>query len=91
MQEGFAVYRPMHFLNQEDIRLLRDETGAPPADSACEYSERRPKKYLAKYFEKFSLEFSYDRVMDFAYTHLGLAGRESVENINRDEFLGKRF
>jgi len=91
MKEGFAVYRPMHFLNQQDIRMLRDETGVPPADAACEYGERRPKKFLAKYFEKFGLEFSYDKVMAFAERHLGLEGKDSVEGMDREEFLGKRF
>jgi tRNA(Ile)-lysidine synthase TilS/MesJ len=91
MKEGYAVYRPMHFLNQEDIRLLMAESGAPPEDKACEFAVNRPKKFLGKYFEKFGLEFSYDGVMDFARRHLALEGKASTENIDKEEFLGRRY
>ena len=91
MKEGYTVYRPMHFLNQEDIRGFLRDAGVPPQDSPCEFGTRRPKKILARYFEQFGLEFSYDRVMEFAKRHLPLGDKADVEKIDREEFLGKRI
>ena len=91
MKGGYGVYRPMHFLNQEEIKSFLADSGVPPADSPCEFGARRPKKILGGYFEKFGLEFSYDRVMEFAKRHLPLIDKADVENIGRDEFLGKRI
>ena len=91
MKGGYGVYRPMHFLNLEEIKGFLADSGVPPADSPCEFGARRPKKILGGYFEKFGLEFSYDRVMEFAKRHLPLIDKADVENIGRDEFLGKRI
>jgi tRNA(Ile)-lysidine synthase TilS/MesJ len=91
MKEGYAVYRPMHFLNQAEIRSFLADAGDPPQVPRCEFSTRRPKKILAGYFEQFGLEFSYDRVMEFAKRHLQLGDRADVEKLDRDEFLGRRI
>jgi tRNA(Ile)-lysidine synthase TilS/MesJ len=91
MKEGYAVYRPMHFLNQEEIRLLLRESGAPPEDAACQFAVNRPKKFLGKYFEKFGIEFSYEGVTAFAKKHLALEGKSFTENLDKEEFLGSRY
>jgi tRNA(Ile)-lysidine synthase TilS/MesJ len=91
MKEGYAVYRPMHFLNQEEIRGLLRESGAPPEDASCEFAVHRPKKFLGRYFEHFGLEFSYDGVMAFAKRHLALESKSSAEGVGKDEFLGRRY
>ncbi len=91
MKEGYSVYRPLHFLNQEDIRNMLRETGLPPADIPCEFGERRPKKFLSKYFERFGLEFSYENVMKFAAAHLAIGEKAAFEGISKEEFLGKRI
>ncbi len=88
--EGFAIYRPMHFLNQEEIKLVQREAGLPIDEASCEFAVNRPKKNLAGYFRHFDLEFSYDRVMAFARRHLGLAG-EPAPDVPLEEFLSKRF
>jgi hypothetical protein len=90
MKEGYAVYRPMHFLNQQEIRLLLGESGAPPEDVACQFAVNRPKKFLGKYFEKFDIEFSYEGVMAFAKKHLELKGKRFTEDLDKEEFLGNR-
>ncbi|MCX7028617.1 MAG: hypothetical protein NTU62_00660 [Spirochaetes bacterium] len=91
MKDGYTVYRPMHFLNQEEIRGFLQDAGVPPQDSPCEFVVRRPKKFLAGYFERFALEFSYDRVMEFAKRHLPLGDKTDVEKLDREEFLGRRI
>jgi tRNA(Ile)-lysidine synthase TilS/MesJ len=91
MKEGYAVYRPMHFLNQEEIRQLLQKSGAPPEDSACQFAVNRPKKFLGKYFEKFEIEFTYEGVMAFADRHLALQEKSIAESINKEEFLGLRY
>jgi tRNA(Ile)-lysidine synthase TilS/MesJ len=91
MKEGYAVYRPMHFLNQEEIHLLLKDSGAPPEDSACQFAVNRPKKFLGKYFEKFGIEFTYEGVMAFAGRHLALQEKSAAENIDKEEFLGHRY
>ena len=91
MKEGYAVYRPMHFLNQEEIRLLLRESGATPEDSACQFAVNRPKKFLGKYFEKFGIEFTYDGVMEFARKHIALEAKAAVEAVDKEEFLGRRY
>jgi tRNA(Ile)-lysidine synthase TilS/MesJ len=89
-REGFAIYRPMHFLNQEEIRTVQREAALPIDDSSCEFAANRPKKSLAGYFRHFGLEFSYDRVMAFARQHLGLEPEPSLDT-PLEEFLGRRF
>jgi tRNA(Ile)-lysidine synthase TilS/MesJ len=91
MKEGYAVYRPMHFLNQEEIRLILKDSGAPPEDAACEFAVHRPKKFLGKYFSHFGLEFTYEGVMEFARRHLALEPRDSTEGLDKEEFLGVRY
>jgi tRNA(Ile)-lysidine synthase TilS/MesJ len=91
MKDGYTVYRPMHFLNQAEIRGFLEESGTPPPDAPCEFGGRRPKKILAGYFETFGLEFSYDRVMEFAKRHLPPADRADIEKLDREEFLGRRI
>jgi tRNA(Ile)-lysidine synthase TilS/MesJ len=91
MKEGYSVYRPLHFLNQRNIKDLLAESETPPLDLPCEYAERRPKKVLAGYFERFGLEFSYENVMKFASKHLSIGEKAAFEGISKEEFLGKRI
>lgn len=91
MTGGYSVYRPMLFLNQQEIELICKEKELPLLETSCRYSQRRPKKVLGEYFERFGYQFEYDSVLDFAKTYINIAGLDEIENISPEEYLTRRF
>ncbi|MBN1687202.1 MAG: hypothetical protein JW852_11135 [Spirochaetales bacterium] len=91
MKEGYSVYRPMLFLNSQEIEQLCEEKSLPLLPIRCRYSHKRPKKLLGNYFESFGYQFEYERVLAFAKEHIKIAGLEEIQKISREEYLTKRF
>jgi len=91
MKGGYTVYRPMLFLNEDEIRLVCEEKMLPVLRIPCRYSERRPKKMLGDYFRRFGYQFDYAGVLAFAKEYIHIAGLEKIESIPAEEFLGRRF
>ena len=91
MKEGYSVYRPMLFLNSEEIKFICEEKSLPVLDVGCRYSYKRPKKILGDYFERFGYQFDYRQVLAFAKEHIRIAELERIQKISREEYLTQRF
>jgi tRNA(Ile)-lysidine synthase TilS/MesJ len=91
MKGGYSVYRPMLFLNVEEITMVCGEISLPVLETPCRYSQQRPKKKLGGYFQTFGYQFEYGQVLAFAKEYLDIAELEEIENISPEEFLTRRF
>ncbi len=91
MKGGYSVYRPMLFLNDDEIEGICQEKSLPVLDIPCRYSYRRPKKILSEYFKRFGYRFEYTGVLAFAKKHIKIAALEMIQNIPQEEYLTKRF
>jgi tRNA(Ile)-lysidine synthase TilS/MesJ len=91
MPEGYSVYRPMLYTNLEQIARACEGFSLPVLATPCRYSEMRPKKLLGRYFRRFGYEFSYDGVLEFARTHLGISSVDDVQKVDQEEYLTERF
>ncbi len=91
MPEGYSVYRPMLFLNADEINGICAENSLPLLGTTCRYSHRRPKKVLGGYFEQFGFRFTYEGVLAFAEEFLNISDRREFERMTRKEYLTERF
>ena len=91
MKGGYSVYRPMLFLNHEEIEFFCKEKALPVLDTPCRYSQRRPKKMLGQYFMRFGYQFEYAAVLAFAKEYIKIAGLEEIQKISQEEYLTRRF
>ena len=91
MPEGYSIYRPMLFLNANEIEAICAENSLPLLSTPCRYSKRRPKKVLGGYFERFGYQFTYEGVFEFAQKFIDIPERSEFERITQDEYLTKRF
>jgi tRNA(Ile)-lysidine synthase TilS/MesJ len=91
MKEGYSVYRPMLFLNVEEISSVCEENSLPVLGTPCRYSELRPKKVLGGYFRAFGYSFEYTQVLDFARKFLNIADLAEIQRMSQEEYLAHRF
>ena len=91
MPEGYSVYRPLLHINQPDIHKFCEENSIPVIEEECRYSGWRPKNNLSDFFENFGYSFSYDKVFNFATTHLNIIPLGRITGIESGEYLGKHF
>ena len=91
MKGGYSVYRPMLFLNLEEIKEVCDKKMLPVLGIPCRYAQRRPKKMLGEYFMRFGYQFDYPGVLAFAQKYINIAGPEKIQSISQEEYLSRRF
>ena len=91
MPEGYSVYRPMLFLNQDEIDNVITEELIPILNVPCKYTNSRPKKVLGGYFSEFGYKFSYEKVMEFAKKRLNIPSKLEFEKLSHKEYLSKNF
>ena len=91
MKGGYSVYRPMLFLNVDEITLVCGENSLPLLETPCRYSMQRPKKALGGYFKRFGYQFEYSQVVAFAKEYLKIAELEEIQKISQEEYLTRRF
>lgn len=91
MPEGYSVYRPMLFLNQDEIEDVITEESIPVLDIPCKYTNSRPKKVLSGYFGEFGYRFSYERVIEFAEKRLNIPAISEFQKQSHKEYLSKNF
>ncbi len=91
MPGAYYVYRPMLFLNKDEIEDVLKEERIPVLDKPCKYSELRPKKVLSYYFEKFGYNFSYDNVIKFARERLNIPDISRFQEMSNKEFLANKI
>lgn len=91
MPEGYAVYRPLLYLNQEEIHTFQKENSIPVIEKECRYSSWRPKNNLSGFFEKFGYKFDYETVFRFAKKQLNIVPLEEITKIGSKEYLSRHF
>jgi len=91
MPEGYSVYRPMLFLNQDEIEEVIKEERIPVLNVPCKYTNSRPKKVLGGYFSEFGYKFSYAKVMEFAKKRLNIPAISEFQKQSHREYLSKNF
>ena len=91
MKGGYAVYRPMLCLNQDEIQIVCEEKSLPVLEIPCKYSLNRPKKMLGNYFQHFGYRFEYADILSFANEYIQIADLEEIQNISQEEYLTRRF
>ncbi len=87
MPNSYYVYRPMLFLNKEEIELILKEENIPILSTSCIYSDFRPKKVLGRYFEEFGYNFSYESVFSFAKNRLNIPDISEFQKLSGKDFL----
>ena len=91
MPGSYYVYRPMLFLNKDEIEYIIEEENIPVLDKSCRYSELRPKKILGDYFEKFGYSFSYRSVIKFAKERLNIPDISQFQKMASKDFLANKI
>ncbi|MBI9107287.1 MAG: hypothetical protein JEZ04_11140 [Spirochaetales bacterium] len=91
MPEGYSVYRPLLYLNQNEIHTFCRENTIPVIEEECRYSSWRPKNNLSDFFEKFGYSFDYETVFNFAKEQLNIIDLKTITSIKSEEYLSKHF
>lgn len=91
MPEGYSVYRPLLYLNQEEIHNFCRKNTIPVIEDECRYSSWRPKNSLSVFFEKFGYNFDYETVFNFAKQQLNIIELDKITSIGSGEYLSKHF
>jgi len=91
MREGYAVFRPMLCLNQKEIEHILEAEALPVLDTPCRYSQFRPKKVLANYFQTFDYQFSHKKIIEFAQKKIGISDISKIKHLSQKEYLSHRF
>ena len=91
MKEGYTVFRPLVKCNADDIKKTVEEAGIPTLLTPCKFAEFRPKRMLQRYYQKETLRFDYDKVLDFAKKSLSLPDSSFFSSIGREEYLQSLF
>lgn len=91
MPEGYCVFRPMVHLNQNAIELVCRDRGLPVLPVSCKYTGQRPKQLLSAYFRQLGFQFTYESVLRFAQTFVGLADSHTVLDMGKEEYLSRHF
>lgn len=88
---GYVVYRPMLFLNDEEMGLVTGENSLPVLSTPCRYSQMRPKKVLGGHFRTFGYRFEHRQVLAIDREYLSIAHLQKTQEMTREEYLTRRF
>ena len=91
MKGGFTIYRPILRFNEKDVARIIDHAGIPILSTPCLYGHLRPKRILESYYDSLSLDFDYDRVLDFARISLDLPAVNEYVSMDNEHFLKRVF
>ena len=89
LKDGFSIFKPLIYYNDQDITTLIAEEGIPLLSSTCRYKEYRPKRLFAQYYEQMGLRFDYEKVFRFAQTALHLPEESFFTQMGEDRYLKK--
>ena len=91
MKSGFTIYRPILRFNEMEVTRIIDQASIPILSTPCLYGHLRPKRILESYYDSMSLDFNYDRVLDFARNSLGLPDINEYTSMDKEHFLKRVF
>jgi tRNA(Ile)-lysidine synthase TilS/MesJ len=91
MKEGYAVFRPMLCLNQNEIENIIKSNDILTLSVSCRYSHLRPKKILAKYFKEFDYQFSYKKIIECAQKKIAILDTSKIELLSQKDYFSNYF
>jgi tRNA(Ile)-lysidine synthase TilS/MesJ len=89
LPEGYKTYRPMITLNQQEIDIILQENNIPKIKTPCDYSNYRPKRLLAYYFEKFDYSMDYKKIFSFMQKQFNLPDIKEYSKMTKEDYLLK--
>lgn len=89
LKDGFTIFKPLIFYNDQDIKKVLSEEGIPLLSSTCLYKKYRPKRLFAQYYEQMGLRFDFEKVFRFAQTALHLPEESFFTQMGEDRYLKK--
>jgi len=89
LKDGFSIFKPLIYYNDQDIRRLLSEEGIPLLSSTCHYKKYRPKRLFAQYYEQMGLRFDFEKIFRFAQTALHLPEESFFAQMGEDRYLKK--
>ncbi|RLB42762.1 MAG: hypothetical protein DRH12_04765 [Deltaproteobacteria bacterium] len=91
MREGYSVFRPLVYLDEEAISEYLYEMKIPYLSIPCAYQDFRPKRILQEYYEKMGLQFDYHRLFEFMRKVKDFPLEHSYETMGKDAYIDKFF
>ncbi len=88
-KDGFSIFKPLIYYNDQDIMRLISEEGIPLLSTNCHYREYRPKRLFAQYYEQMGLQFDFEKVFGFAQTALHIPDADFFTQMGEDRYLKK--
>jgi tRNA(Ile)-lysidine synthase TilS/MesJ len=89
MPDGFSVFKPLIYYNDQDIKSLLTREGIPVLSSMCDYKQYRPKRLFAQYYERMNLQFDFKEVFNFAQKALNLPEESHFTQMGGEHYLNK--
>jgi tRNA(Ile)-lysidine synthase TilS/MesJ len=89
LQDGFSIFKPLIYYNDQDIKRVLSEEGIPLLTATCHYKQYRPKRLFARYYEQMGLRFDFEKVLRFAQTALHLPDESFFTQMGEDAYLKK--
>jgi tRNA(Ile)-lysidine synthase TilS/MesJ len=91
MDNGYTIYRPILKYNEQQVSRIIEEACIPIQTVPCRYAQLRPKRLLGSYYRSLKLNFDYDRVFQFARSHLGLPPAGEYTSMDGQYFMKQVF
>jgi tRNA(Ile)-lysidine synthase TilS/MesJ len=89
LQDGFSIFKPLIYYNDQDIKRVLSEEGIPLLTTTCHYKQYRPKRLFAQYYDQMGLRFDFEKVLRFAQTALHLPDESFFTQMGEDTYLKK--
>jgi len=89
LQDGFSIFKPLVYYNDQDISGVLSEEGIPLLAATCHYKQYRPKRLFAQYYEQTGLRFDFEKVFRFARTALHVPDESFFTRMGEDLYLRK--
>lgn len=89
LNEGISIFKPLIYYNDQDIVKVLSEEGIPILSNTCRYTQYRPKRFFAKYYEQMGMQFEFKKVFHFAQMALHLPDETFFTEMKEDHYLKK--
>ncbi len=89
MANGFTVFKPLIYYNDQEILNVIDREKIPLLSSTCNFKTIRPKRNFSQYYERQGLRFDYQEIFTFARNVLKIPDADFFERMDRGHYLRK--
>ena len=89
LKGGLSIFKPLIYYNDQDIVKTLSEEGIPILSSTCRYTQYRPKRFFAHYYEQMGMHFDFEKVLHFAQNALHLPDSSFFTQMEEGHYLKK--